>query len=88
MGPRLWPAFAGIIMVEARKELMGALPAKAKTRRATQLAPAEGALKRNGSQKIQSATPLSSRSNDLAGSIAADARCHTAPPRAARAVPT
>jgi SAM-dependent methyltransferase len=55
MGPRLWPAFAGIIMVEARKELMGALPAKGKVRRATQLAPAEGALKRNGSHKIQSA---------------------------------
>jgi len=45
MGPRLWPAFAGIIMVEARKVLMGALPAKSKVRRATQLAPAEGALK-------------------------------------------
>jgi SAM-dependent methyltransferase len=51
MGPRLWPAFAGIIMVEARKELMGALPANAKARRATQLAP-EGALKRDASQPV------------------------------------
>jgi hypothetical protein len=26
MGARLWPGFAGVIIVEARKELMGALP--------------------------------------------------------------
>lgn len=49
MGPRLWPGFAGVIMVEARKELMGALPAGAKVRRATQLVPAEGNMKRDGS---------------------------------------
>jgi SAM-dependent methyltransferase len=46
VGPRLWPAFAGIIIVEARKELMGALPAGGKVRRATQLAPADGPVKR------------------------------------------
>src|ERR1700754_812646 len=46
VGSRLWPAFAGVIIVEARKELMGALPAGARARRATQLAPADGALKR------------------------------------------
>jgi len=46
VGATLWPGFAGVIMVEARKELMGALPAGAKMRRATQLAPAEGSLKR------------------------------------------
>jgi hypothetical protein len=38
-GPRLWPAFAGIIIVEARKELMGALPAKAKDRAAPASSP-------------------------------------------------
>jgi hypothetical protein len=26
MGARLWPGFAGVIIVEARKELMGAIP--------------------------------------------------------------
>ena len=46
VGARLWPGFAGVIIVEARKELMGALPAGSKVRRATQLAPAEGSLKR------------------------------------------
>jgi SAM-dependent methyltransferase len=29
MGARLWPGFAGVIIVEARKELMGAVPKKA-----------------------------------------------------------
>lgn len=42
VGARLWPGFAGVIIVEARKELMGALPAGARRRRRTQLAPAEG----------------------------------------------
>jgi SAM-dependent methyltransferase len=46
VGARLWPGFAGVIMVEARKELMGALPAGGKARRATQLAPADVPLKR------------------------------------------
>jgi SAM-dependent methyltransferase len=46
VGPRLWPGFAGVIMVEARKELMGAVPAGSKVRRATQLAPADAPLKR------------------------------------------
>jgi SAM-dependent methyltransferase len=48
VGARLWPGFAGVIMVEARKELMGALPADGKMRRATQLAPAEGPMKQDG----------------------------------------
>jgi hypothetical protein len=26
MGARMWPGFAGVIIVEARKELMGAIP--------------------------------------------------------------
>ena len=59
MGPRLWPAFAGVIMVEARKELMGALPAKGRMRRVTQLAPAEGGLKRDGSKTSRTPAPLS-----------------------------
>jgi SAM-dependent methyltransferase len=46
VGARLWPGFAGVIIVEARKELMGALPAGARKRRAVQLAPAGGGLKR------------------------------------------
>ena len=59
MGPRLWPAFAGVIIVEARKELMGALPAGGKVRRVTQLAPAEGGLKRDGSKTSRTTAPLS-----------------------------
>jgi SAM-dependent methyltransferase len=30
VGARLWPGFAGVMIVEARKELMGAIPAAAK----------------------------------------------------------
>ncbi len=47
-GSRLWPGFAGVIIVEARKELMGALPKGAPARRQTRLATAEGGLKRCG----------------------------------------
>jgi SAM-dependent methyltransferase len=46
VGAVLWPGFAGVIIVEARKELMGVLPAGANTQRATQLAPAGGVLDR------------------------------------------
>ena len=46
VGARLWPAFAGVTIVEARKELMGAIPAVAKPARKTRLATAQGALKR------------------------------------------
>jgi SAM-dependent methyltransferase len=45
VGARLWPAFAGVIIVEARKELMGAVPVGAKAKRKTQLVPARGLLK-------------------------------------------
>jgi SAM-dependent methyltransferase len=47
-GALLWPGFAGVIIVEARKELMGALPVGAKARRQTRLSTAEGGLKRFG----------------------------------------
>jgi SAM-dependent methyltransferase len=47
-GALLWPGFAGVIIVEARKELMGALPVGAKVRRQTRLATAEGGLRRFG----------------------------------------
>lgn len=45
VGARLWPHFAGVIIVEARKELMGALPAGATARRAARLATAQGFAK-------------------------------------------
>ena len=48
VGARLWPAFAGVIIVEARKELMGALPARAPVKGKTQLVPAPGMLKDRG----------------------------------------
>jgi SAM-dependent methyltransferase len=47
IGARLWPGFAGIIIVEARKELMGAVPKAAPARRAKQLATSQGSLKRS-----------------------------------------
>lgn len=47
-GGRLWPGFAGVIIVEARKELMGALPKGAPVRRAERLATARSPLKRLG----------------------------------------
>jgi SAM-dependent methyltransferase len=46
LGARLWPGFAGVIIVEARKELMGAVPQGAPARRQPQLAPVPGPLKR------------------------------------------
>lgn len=45
IGARLWPAFAGVIIVEARKELMGALPKGKPAKGKTVLAPARGLLK-------------------------------------------
>jgi SAM-dependent methyltransferase len=47
VGTTLWPGFAGVIILEARKELMGAIPKGARPRRAPRLAPAKGALKRS-----------------------------------------
>jgi len=46
VGARLWPGFAGVIIVEARKELMGAVPKTAPARRIEQLAPSGATLKR------------------------------------------
>ncbi|KAB2918374.1 MAG: methyltransferase domain-containing protein [Hyphomicrobiaceae bacterium] len=46
IGARLWPGFAGVIIVEARKELMGALPAGAAARRAPRLVPVNGIMRR------------------------------------------
>ena len=45
VGARLWPAFAGVIIVEARKELMGALPKGKPVKGKTVLAPARGLAK-------------------------------------------
>jgi SAM-dependent methyltransferase len=46
VGARLWPGFAGVIIVEARKELMGAIPKAAPARRVEQLATARRGLRR------------------------------------------
>ena len=46
LGARMWPGFAGVMIVEARKELMGAIPASAKPARQSGLATAQGTLKR------------------------------------------
>jgi SAM-dependent methyltransferase len=46
LGARMWPGFAGVMIVEARKELMGAIPAGAKSARRGGLATAQGTLKR------------------------------------------
>jgi hypothetical protein len=46
MGARLWPGFAGVIIVEARKELMGAIPKAAPARPVERLATAPGSLER------------------------------------------
>jgi SAM-dependent methyltransferase len=46
IGARLWPGFAGVIIVEARKELMGAIPKGAPPRRVQRLATVRGILKR------------------------------------------
>jgi len=46
IGARLWPGFAGVIIVEARKELMGAVPKRTPAQRVKQLATVRGILKR------------------------------------------
>lgn len=48
VGARMWPGFAGVIIVEARKELMGALPAGKPARGRTVLLPARGLAKDGG----------------------------------------
>jgi len=50
VGARLWPGFAGVMIVEARKELMGAIPALAKPVRQPSLATAQSTLKRAGAR--------------------------------------
>ena len=45
-GAKLWPRLAGVILVEARKELASAIPAGAVVKRAPRLATAEGLLSR------------------------------------------
>jgi SAM-dependent methyltransferase len=44
IGARLWPGLAGVIIVEARKELMAPTPVRTSARRIERLAPARGAL--------------------------------------------
>ncbi len=46
VGARLWPHFAGVIIVEASKELMGAVPKASPSRRVERLATAQGPLER------------------------------------------
>ena len=46
MGARLWPRFAGVIIVEARKELAAPVAQGAEARRAPRLATAEGLVSR------------------------------------------
>jgi len=48
MGARLWPGFAGVIMVEAEKELMGAIPKTVPARRVGRLATVRGSFEREG----------------------------------------
>jgi SAM-dependent methyltransferase len=45
LGAALWPVFAGVIIVEARKELMGALAEPVRRRVVGRLATAEGGVK-------------------------------------------
>jgi SAM-dependent methyltransferase len=45
LGAALWPVFAGVIIVEARKELMGALAEPGRRRVVGRLATAEGGVK-------------------------------------------
>jgi SAM-dependent methyltransferase len=45
LGAALWPGFAGVIIVEARKELMGAIAEPGRRRRVGRLATAKGGIK-------------------------------------------
>jgi SAM-dependent methyltransferase len=55
LGARMWPGFAGVMIVEARKELMGAIPAGAKPVRRSGLATAQGTLERRAAGKARRA---------------------------------
>lgn len=48
VGAKLWPGFAGVIIVEARKELMGAMPVGEGARPKPQLVTEPGPIKRDG----------------------------------------
>jgi SAM-dependent methyltransferase len=61
LGARMWPGFAGVMIVEARKELMGAIPARAKPVPRSGLATAQGTLKRCAEGRNGRAEPGSSR---------------------------
>ena len=50
VGARLWPHFAGVIIVEASKELMGAIPKGAPARAVKRLAEAQGGSLERGGQ--------------------------------------
>jgi SAM-dependent methyltransferase len=50
VGARLWPAFAGVVIVEARKELMALMPKGLPAKRRIRLVPARG-LPMTGSNK-------------------------------------
>lgn len=58
IGARLWPAFAGVIIVEARKELMGALLKGKPVKGKTQLVPARG-LRKDGCCSRDAASAIS-----------------------------
>lgn len=60
-GTRLWPRLGGVILVEARKELMNALPAGAAVRRAPRLATAEGLVSRRERMFIDAARSVPER---------------------------
>ena len=60
LGAALWPGFAGVIIVEAKKELMGALPARVGPRRAGRMVSAEGGLRARAlapARRIKQRTP-------------------------------
>lgn len=51
-GARVWPGLAGVVLVEARKEVAASLPAGAPVRRAPRLATAEGLLSKSNDDDV------------------------------------
>jgi SAM-dependent methyltransferase len=54
-GAKLWPRIAGVIVVEAQKEIAAAIPAGTPARRAPRLATAEGIVSKRSSQAVPEA---------------------------------
>jgi SAM-dependent methyltransferase len=63
LGLVLWPAFSGVIMVEATKQVYGAVPVKAIKKRSRRLVPVPAAVRPAGGVSARAGTPPARRTD-------------------------